>query len=631
MDVQIGIDKSEGSDSIMSKKDISELLGISLATINNWIKVGIFPMPNLYDSYSREVAIKAIDLIKKSQSKLNSRANRSQANKKFITYLGITGRERKELLSSIILKYEKSSFSIDEAVLALIIAMLKYNRLYIENSSIYKKIQTWLVELCRDENIGNLFLEYSLPNKDDDFIGAFYQSIRSISEKSQIGSYYTPSDLLSEIHISNEKTVIDPFCGSGGILLRIIDKNHDPHKIWAFDIDKTALMICEANLVLFFNNPYAEPNIQIKDSIFDEFELFSCDYKNKYDYVVSNPPWGSKISKKQKDKLLSLHPDLNTTEVFSIALKNCFKMLSNSGDLYFLLPNSFLNVSAHRNIRRYLINKYCEISIYLLGNAFKGVLSESILLHIKKGSSRDTILIQNRNNEHYEIDKKNLSPPDYLIPIISNNYENTIIDLIFSNFTGRLENCTDFALGIVTGNNAKHLLRKPLADSEPIYRGKDIIPYFYKNPECFISFNPNIYQQVAPIRLYRSRKIVYRFISDKIVCAIDEEGHLILNSANLFIPKNYQFETIVCLFNSPIYAFIFKKKFHSRKVLRSHIEELPLPILAEEQHKDFLAFYLEIKKDLITQDEIDNYICNLAKLNNSQYAYIKESVYGKAH
>ena len=61
MDVQIGIDKSEGSDSIMSKKDISELLGISLATINNWIKVGIFPMPNLYDSYSREVAIKAID------------------------------------------------------------------------------------------------------------------------------------------------------------------------------------------------------------------------------------------------------------------------------------------------------------------------------------------------------------------------------------------------------------------------------------------------------------------------------------------------------------------------------------------------------------------------------------------
>jgi hypothetical protein len=63
---------------------------------------------------------------------------------------------------------------------------------------------------------------------DDDFIGAFYQSIQSIAVKSTAGSYYTSYMQLSEIKLDNTKTVIDPCCGSGSILLKVISKNHDP-------------------------------------------------------------------------------------------------------------------------------------------------------------------------------------------------------------------------------------------------------------------------------------------------------------------------------------------------------------------------------------------------------------------
>jgi hypothetical protein len=69
-----------------------------------------------------------------------------------------------------------------------------------------------------------------------------------------------------------------------------------------------------------------------------------------------------------------------------------------------------------------------------------------------------------------------------------------------------LKSNTTFALGIVTGNNAKHVLQVPVKHSEPIFRGKDIQKYYYEPPKCYIVFKPNDYQQIAPIEYYRQKK-----------------------------------------------------------------------------------------------------------------------------
>jgi len=55
-------------------------------------------------------------------------------------------------------------------------------------------------------------------------------------------------------------------------------------------------------------------------------------------------------------------------------------MLKKNGELFFFLPHSFLNVATHRNIRNYVFTGNNKIVIKLLGNAFKGVLSESVLI-----------------------------------------------------------------------------------------------------------------------------------------------------------------------------------------------------------------------------------------------------------
>jgi type I restriction-modification system DNA methylase subunit len=608
---------------IIKKKDIQDTFGISLATINNWIKTKVISPPDVGNNYSEKTFNEIVLKIKNGSVKLNNRANRSQATEKYINFLGIKNKERKQLLKEVISIYEQSGLSIHEGVLALSISILKYNGLFIEQTEIYKKVIEWIRELNSSIDQLDIYSNCKINNHDDDFIGAFYQSIQSISTKSITGSYYTPSDILDNIKVDNNKTVIDPCCGSGNILLNVLDKNHNPNLIYATDIDLIALQICEVNLVLFFSNPNITPNVHYQDFIFQHSEGM------KYDYVVTNPPWGSKFSQNKKDSLLALYPKISTTESFSIALYNAINMLSNTGKLYFFLPYSFLNTITHKNIRKVTLDFHSKIDIKLLGHAFKGVLSEAILLNLNTNGNISHIQIENKKGSCYTIDRSQVLSPNYIITATSSNDDDEILKKIYNQKYSTLDDA-DFALGIVTGNNQEHILNHCTSKSEPIFRGKDIEPYKYLNPECFIEFKPDIYQQISPIQYFRTIKIAYRFISDRIVCTLDNQNRLLLNSANLFISNNYPMETIVCLFNSCIYTFIYRKKFHSTKVLKSHLKSFPLPILSAEQHLKFKSFYCDICNGKINQKDIDLEIIKLFNLSIEEYNYIQKNTDGNS-
>ena len=610
----------------LRKEDICDSLSISLATVNNWIKTSVIPAPDFGDMYTESTYNEIISKIKKDGIKLSSRANRSQINNKYLRYLGIKEKSRRQLLEQIVGRFEDSELSIHEGVLALIIATLKSNKLFVENTTLYNKILTWIEDINSNPVRLSIFSDFTVVNLDDDFIGAFYQSIQGISAKSKIGSYYTPAELLTTIRADKNKSVIDPCCGSGGVLLKILSKDHNPSIIYARDIDIIALQICTANHAMFFNDPNLSANICYKDFLFDDSESNN----EKFDYIITNPPWGSKFSNRQKNLLLGQYQAISTTEAFSIALYKATKLVSEKGSIYFFLPHSFLNVSTHKNIRKHILNTESQIEIKLLGNAFKGVLSEAILLKMKMINSAldHTIQVENKIGNKYSIERKTISEPDYIIAATSSNVDANILNKFFTSEYTTLAKETDFALGIVTGNNTKHILERRTDKSEPIFRGKDIVPYGYVDPVCFIEFKPETYQQVAPVKYFRTRKIVYRFICDKIICALDDSKSLILNSANLFIPNNYPMETIVCLFNSDIYTFIYRKKFHSTKLLKAHLQSMPLPNYSYEEHSKFLDFYSKIVNRRIKQEDIDFEICKYFRLTTEEYQYIREGISG---
>ncbi|MDR2923261.1 MAG: N-6 DNA methylase [Treponema sp.] len=611
---------------LMQKETIGEKLGVSPATVNNWIKTAVIPSPDRDNYYSKTSFDHIIGALKNSPDRLNARANRSLQKKKEICYLGIIDKKRKKLLDALIEEFEKSDLTIDDGVLAFSIALLRSNKMIKKDwqanrhSKIDALLSDWFAKSARQEMIRRLYAQYEIPNLDDDILGAFYQSIQSVSQKSNTGSYYTSAELLKEIQVSPDKIILDPCCGSGGILLNTVTKAHKPSKIFARDIDETALKICFINFALFFNDNNTEVNISKRDITAETSGLL-------FNYIVTNPPWGSKFSKKEKENFIALYPELETAEIFSISLYNSLKLLKKDGELFFFLPHSFLNVAAHRNIRNYIFTGNNKIVIKLLGSAFKGVLSESILLFIKKDTAENAVTIKDKTGSAWQLPRKGIAAPDYIVSATSNGKDTALIEKIYNTEHITLQNGAVFALGLVTGNNKKFLLNKKTEKAEAVFRGKDIEKYTFSEPEYFIEFQPEMYQQTAPVEYYRQKKIVYRFICDKLVCALDNDNALLLNSANLFISKDYPMETIVSFFNSGIYTFIFRKKFHSKKVLKSHLQNLPLPVLSSDMHEYIYNLYNNIFvsahgsiEDF--QREIDEIICKSFSIDKTQYDYI---------
>ena len=84
----------------------------------------------------------------------------------------------------------------------------------------------------------------------------------------------------------------------------------------------------------------------------------------------------------------------------------------------------------------------------------------------------------------------------------------------------------------------------------------------------------------------------------------------------------------MALFNSCLYQFIFQKKFSSIKVLRSHLEQLPLPLL----ERDVLAKLCKNVDAAIAGDldssEIDDFIFSQFNLYDQEIQRVRKAVNG---
>ena len=125
----------------------------------------------------------------------------------------------------------------------------------------------------------------------------------------------------------------------------------------------------------------------------------------------------------------------------------------------------------------------------------------------------------------------------------------------------------------------------PLDGYEPVITGKDIEKYSIAPIKRYVRFTPEKFQQCAPERLYRAKnKLFYRFIADEPIVAMDDNGRISLNSANIILPKieGYSSKYIMAVLNSDIMSFYYKNRFRNFKVLRSCLEQLPIPICSEK-------------------------------------------------
>ena len=615
------------SDGMVSLSDLCEELSISIATGRNWIRLGKI-VPTMKKRRTSYFSQEYVSRIKSEIQSGKNPALKSRRNKKFVSGHNIYN------------SYVSDS-SVNVAVVQAVIDTLKSNTIevtedimlglltdcamqlittrtvsldekgtvfdflsgkYRENPYVFL-VENLVVEKDRIKDVIEEYPElfrYTYQYEDgEDILGLLYISLKNLGSRKATGSYYTPTvlgnKLCSKLFSMNEcknRKVLDPCCGTGNFILQL-PQEIDYRDVYGNDMDAVSVKIARINYALKYC---------ISDRKIIEHHITRRDYltftdEKKYDFIIGNPPWGYTFPEPEKEQLRKRYRSAagTTIESYDMFCEQALCQLKEGGVLSFIVPEAILNVKAHTKIREIMTKNSSFQYIEVLGNAFDKVQCPCVILQILY--TREPIstvgMVVNDGKREFTIQTKRSVNASCFSFMISDEEYTILNKLDMLEGKATLAGQADFALGIVTGNNKKYISQEKCPNNEMVLKGTDIYKYKFRKTENYLVFQPQLFQQVAPAAYYRAKeKLLYRFICDQLVFAYDDRQTLSLNSCNIVIPhiEGLSMKYIMAILNSRVAQFYFKKKFNSVKVLRSHIEQIPIPFVNKRKQNQMIAY-----------------------------------------
>ena len=476
----------------------------------------------------------------------------------------------------------------------------------------------------------------------DDLLGLVHLSLARLRLRKATGAYYTPSAIVESLvdealaawpEDAGPPRVIDPCCGSGNILIRVClalkrrlmarglaareaDRLlRERGALTGFDIDGTAVLLARLNLALL-----AEPDgrgglppefpILRRDALRDAAsQPAGSPESGPYDLVIGNPPWGFRFPPEESELIKRRFRTAAVfgAESFGLFIEAGLAMLRDGGVLAYVLPESLLTVDRHAEARRLIAEQTEMLGITLAGSPFAGVSSQAVTLTLRKrppGHGHAVAVRDGRAGGRAEpiAQRRFRANPGFAFNVRATSAEHAILERMrTAPGVWHLKDRCDFALGIVTGDNRAHVREFPDGRVpegwEPVLRGADVSAYRVRHTGRYILFTPERFQQTAPEPLYRApEKLIYRFICADLVFAWDDRQLLTLNSANIIIPRapGYRMKYVLAALNSRPVRFYHTRAHGSVKVLRRHIEALPLPACPPEEQERIAALADEL-------------------------------------
>lgn len=650
----------------LSISNFCETLSISEATARNWIKLEKIKPSYIKNSvmYFSKDYVKSFlaDIKSNSTNILKSRRNKKHISGSFLYKDYISSFSKNiNVVSNIINYVEKEKLNLSEQEIKYIVAdcaiqlllQSKYKDCkftekflvkYLNESSLLYNFKKLIDDLIDNKDLAlefihnhpKLFSNRYYYEKNEDILGLLYISLSNLGNRKAKGSYYTPTKIVQKIvnnldfNNVNNKKILDPGCGSGNFLLQLPNNLHIKN-IFGNDTDNNAIKIARLNMALKFEILDADilyKNFTNKDFLLDEFD------KN-FDYIIGNPPWGAEFSKENIDKLRKKYiaTKNKNIESYDIFIEKSLNILTNNGYLSFVLPEAILSVKNHEAIRNIIMKHNSITYLEFLGNMFDKVQCPSIILQLKHTLlplSCKGMKVVNKNKK-FIINEERITTSD-VFNFDMDDSEYAIYNKILNSRNKiYLKNNAIFALGLVTGDNKKYISNIKTKNNEIVLKGSDIDKYKINIPESYIEYTPDNFQQVAPTEYYRAnKKLFYKFISNKLVFAYDDKQILSLNSCNILIPRlsGYDIKYIMAILNSRIAQFIFEKTYNSVKVLRSHIESIPIPICSNEKQKEIIKLVDKIinekNNSLELYEILEKKICELYNINEEEFNIINK-------
>lgn len=553
-----------------------------------------------------------------SAEKLTKRANKTQSKKRVIAtnYLDYAPAN---LLLDIVLKIEES---IENIMYSLCVSYLKHYNIFDK-----KNVQTFISQYAHYKQIA-ISVPERIWDEKNDVLGFIYQSLITEGDRNLTGQYYTNKKVVDymtkEKSLADGETFLDPCCGSGAFLLSVQTKT--PECLFGFDINPIAVMIAGINLLVKYADKDFVPQVYCRD--FLKKNLFESEREEipfRFDNIYTNPPWGSDKS----GFYISNFPEIQSKERSSMVIVESLKRLNSNGNFYFLLPTSLLKIKNHRDVRKYILSNASIQKIDLYSDRFDGVFTDYFSINLSRVSTNNQSYIVSTGGETINIVLSESEKQSGTIVVEQlTNLDESIIKKIESKRHDDLKH-SQWALGIVTGDNKNKVKKEMASGLEPVYIGKQVTPFKLQKKSSYILFAPETFQQCAKEEYFRApEKLIYRFIAKYPIVAYDDKQCLCLNSANILIPEldGISIKSVAALLNSSLYHYYYSIKFSDIKVLKGNLQELPFPKLTKRQDErlgNFVSSILTSEFSEEHQRELDEMVYSLFKITPIEQEQIR--------
>ena len=232
-------------------------------------------------------------------------------------------------------------------------------------------------------------------NKTDlDVKGVAFEHFLGNYFKGDMGQYFTPRKLvefiIKMIEPHHEERILDPACGSGGFLLYAMEhiqkeasryyeeETHEHRSHWhdfardqlfGIEVNDAIARVAKMNMILHDDG---HSNVIGSDALinFNKLNKQNSNFgKEKFDIILTNPPFGAKIKKEEKPYLgkYELGKERNSQKTEILFLERCYEFLrSGTGKLAIILPDGILNNSSLQYVRDYIEQHFQILAVVSL-------------------------------------------------------------------------------------------------------------------------------------------------------------------------------------------------------------------------------------------------------------------------
>lgn len=254
-------------------------------------------------------------------------------------------------------------------------------------------------------------IDFKLNDSKIDVLGDAYEYLISqfaSGAGKKAGEFYTPqevSQVLARIVTSGKKelrTVYDPTCGSGSLLLRVA-KYTKVDRFFGQELNNTTYNLARMNMILHDVN-YADFDIKQEDTLehpqHTEF---------KFEAVVANPPFSAHWSASPlhlSDERFAQYGKLAPSSKADYAfIQHMIYQLDDNGTMAVVMPHGVLfRGNAEGHIRKFLIEEknYLDAVIGLPPNLFFGTSIPACILVFKKCRQNPEDILFIDASKHFE-------------------------------------------------------------------------------------------------------------------------------------------------------------------------------------------------------------------------------------